>query len=38
MNNIFFDLLDICIVVYLDNILIYSDNLKDYKDYMKKIL
>jgi len=38
MNNIFFDLLDICIVVYLDDILIYSDNLKDYKDYMKKIL
>ena len=27
MNNIFSDLLDICILVYLDNILIYSDTL-----------
>jgi len=38
MNNIFFDLLDVYIVVYLDDIFIYSDNLKDYKDYMKEIL
>jgi len=27
MNNIFSDLLDVCIVVYLDDILIYSDDI-----------
>ena len=27
MNDIFLDLLNICVVVYLDNILIYSDNI-----------
>ena len=26
MNNIFGDLLDVCTIVYLDDILIYSDN------------
>jgi len=25
MNNLFSDLLDICIIIYLDNILIYSN-------------
>ena len=27
MNNIFHDLLDVCIVIYLDNILIYSKDM-----------
>ena len=27
MNNVFSNLLDVCIVVYLDNILIYSDDI-----------
>jgi len=27
MNNVFSDLLDMCIVVYLDDILIYSDDI-----------
>jgi len=27
MNNVFSDLLDMCVVVYLDNILIYSNNI-----------
>jgi len=27
MNNIFSDLLNVCVVVYLDNILIYSDDI-----------
>ena len=29
MNNNFSDLLDICILVYLDNIFIYSDTLEE---------
>jgi len=29
MNDIFSDLLDVSVVIYLDNILIYSDNMKE---------
>ena len=38
MNNVFFDLLDMCIVVYLDNILIYSDNIAQHQSHVKEIL
>jgi len=38
MNKIFFDILDIYVVIYLDDILIYSDNLEDHKRHMKEIL
>jgi len=38
MNEIFSDLLDICIVIYLNNILIYSDNLEEHKDHSKEVL
>jgi len=31
MNKLFADLLDICIIIYLNNILIYSENLKEHK-------
>ena len=27
MNDIFSDLLDVCVVIYLDDILIYSNNM-----------
>ena len=30
MNDIFSDLLDICIMIYLDNILIYSNNMSEH--------
>ena len=38
MNEIFSDLLDICIVIYLNDILIYSDNLEKHKDHIKEVL
>ena len=38
MNEIFSDLLDICIVIYLNNSLIYSDNLEEHKDHSKEVL
>ena len=38
MNEIFSDLLDVCVVVYLDDILIYSDNLVDHKQHVKEVL
>jgi len=31
MNELFADLLDICVIVYLNDILIYSENLKEHK-------
>jgi len=38
MNDIFSNLLDISIVIYLNNILIYSDNMDDYKKHVKEVL
>jgi hypothetical protein len=38
MNNILGDMLDICVVVYLDDILIYSDNLKEHKEHVQELL
>ena len=31
MNQIFFELLDVCVLVYLDDILIYSKTLEQHK-------
>ena len=31
INDIFRDLLDICIIIYLDDILIYSKNKNEYE-------
>ncbi len=36
MNNLFSDLLDICIMIYLDNILIYLNNMSELK-YLYKV-
>jgi hypothetical protein len=38
MNDIFHDLLDVCIVVYLDDILIYSDDLDTHRTQVKDVL
>ena len=38
MNNIFFDLLDVCVMIYLDNILIYSNNMSKHHQHIKKVL
>ena len=38
MNNVFSDLLDVCIVVYLDNILIYSDDITQHQSHIKEVL
>ena len=34
MNNIFRDMLDICIIIYLDDILIYSKNDEDHEKHV----
>jgi len=38
MNDIFSDLFDVCIVVYLDDILIYSDDITQHWNYIKEVL
>jgi len=38
MNNVFSDLLDMCIVVYLDDILIYSDDITQHRSHIKEVL
>jgi len=38
MNDIFSDLLDVCVVIYLDDILIYSNNMSEHHQHVKEIL
>ena len=38
MNNVFKDMLDMCMVVYLDNILIYSKNPDEHAKHMHEVL
>ena len=38
MNTIFTDMLDVCIVVYLNNILIYLDNKEDHQKHVQEVL
>ena len=38
MNNIFSDLLDICVVIYLDDILIYLNNMSKHHQHVKEVL
>ena len=38
MNDIFGDLLDVCILVYLDDILIYSDSKEEHRHHVWEIL
>ena len=37
MNQMFFELLDVCVLVYLDDILIYSKSLEEHKVHLKKV-
>jgi len=38
MNNIFSDLLDVCIMIYLDDILIYLNNMSEHHLHVKEVL
>jgi len=38
MNEVFKDVLDVCVVVYLDDILLYSDNPKEHLKHVCEVL
>ena len=38
VNKVFADLLNVCVVVYLDDILIYSDNPEDHRKHVHEVL
>ena len=38
MNDIFRPLLDTCVVVFLDDILIYSKNIQDHEKHLRQVL
>ena len=38
MNEVFKDILDVCVVVYLDDILIYSDNPDKHLKHVREVL
>jgi len=38
MNDVFSDLLDVCVVIYLDDILIYSDDITQHRSHVKEVL
>ena len=38
MNDVFKDLLNVCVVIYLDDILIFSDNPTEHHNHVCKVL
>ncbi|CDO70296.1 hypothetical protein BN946_scf184603.g7 [Trametes cinnabarina] len=38
VNKVFADLLDVCVIVYLDDILIYSNSLEEHQQHVKEVL
>ena len=38
MNNIFSDILDVCVMIYLNDILIYSNNMSNHHQHVKEVL
>src|ERR1700722_4085427 len=38
MNNIFADMVDICVIIYLDDILVYTDNINQHRTHVREVL
>ena len=38
MNDVFADMIDVTVIIYLDDILIYSDNMSEHKAHVQEVL
>ena len=38
MNDIFADMVDVCVIIYLDDILVYSDNIDQHWTHVHEVL
>src|SRR5882724_7435653 len=38
INDIFVDMIDVIVIIYLDDILIYSDNISEHKAHVQEVL
>src|SRR5882724_9940913 len=38
MNDVFADMINVMVIIYLDNILIYSDNMSEHKAHVQEVL
>ena len=38
VNSVFTDMLDVCVIVYLDDILVYLDNMEDHTEHVREVL
>ena len=38
INEVLGDLMDVCMVGYLDDILVYSDSLEDHQNHIQEVL
>ena len=38
INSVFSDLLDVCVIVYLDDVLIFSDSLEQHHEHVREVL
>ena len=38
INSVFSDLLDVCVIVYLDDVLIFSDSLEQRHEHVREVL
>jgi len=38
INDIFTDMIDVIVIIYLDDILIYSDNITEHKAHVREVL
>jgi len=38
INSVFVDMLNVCVIVYLDDILVYLDNMEDHTEHVREVL
>ena len=38
VNSVFMDMLNVCVVFYLNDILVYSDNIENHTEHVREVL